>query len=109
MTDTPFVATLRSRPDTIDMSVSGTPSITIRAQLASAWDAVRITVSPTESLSNVKLRALEALDPGADAPGEYMVTHRGVRILDEDASLADAGVVNAATLFIAHRHRQPVR
>lgn len=105
---TPFVATLRARPDTIDMS-NGTPSITIRAQLASAWDAVRITVAPSESLSNVKMRALEALDPSADSPSEYLVTYRGVRVIDENASLADAGVVNGATLFIAHRHRQPVR
>ena len=109
MSGTPFVSTLRARAESIDMSANGAPSITIRAQLADAWDAVRIVVAPGETVNNVKLRALEALDPGADAPGEYLVTYRGVRILDENVSLADAGVVKGATLFVAHRHRRPVR
>lgn len=109
MSGAPFVTSLRVRADSIDMSTSGTPSITIRVQLAEAWDAVRIATPAAESVTAVKLRALEALDPSADAPGEYFVTYRGVRILDENHSLADAGVVNGATLFIAHRHRRAVR
>jgi hypothetical protein len=108
MSGAPFVASLRAR-ESIVLSPVGGASLTIRAQLADAWDAVRVSVSADDSVLAVKLRALEALDPGADAPGEYMVTYRGVRIPDENASLAHAGIVNGGTVFIAHRHRRPVR
>ena len=106
---TPFVASLRARSDTLSLAAAGVPTITIRAQLAEAWDAVRITVSADESVATVKARALEALDPGAGVPDAYIVTLWGEEILDESVSLHTAGVVNGATLLIAGRRRRPVR
>ena len=106
---TPFVTSLRARPDTITIGEPGASAITIRAQLAEAWDAVRVSVSPAESVATVKARALDALDPGAMPLDGYIVTYRGFEILDETVSLASAGIVNGATLLIAFRHRRPVR
>ena len=103
----PFVTTLRARPETVQIGAAAT--MTIRAQLAEAWDAVRLAVSGDESVAAVKARALDALDPTAAFPDEFVTTYRGTRILDESASLAAAGVVNGGTLLIEYRHRRPVR
>jgi len=105
----PFVTSLRARPDTITIGTPDGSAITIRVQLAEAWDAVRVTVSPVESVAVVKARALEVLDPSALPLEGYIVTYRGFEVLDDTVSLATAGVVNGATLFIAYRHRRPVR
>ena len=109
MTSTPFVASLRSRPEVVRLSDEGASTITIRVQLAEAWDAVRIQVSTGEPVATVKGRAIEVLDPSGGFPDEYAVTLGGKKILDERASLATAGVVNGSTLLIEHRHRRPVR
>jgi hypothetical protein len=105
----PFVASLRARPDTISVGTASASALTIRVQLAEAWDAVRIRVSPDESIATVKARALEALDAGAMPLESYVVTYRGFEVLDETVSLAAAGIVNGATLLIQFRHRRPVR
>jgi hypothetical protein len=106
---TPFVANLRARDETVRMAPQGASAITVRAQLSEAWDTIRIEVAPTDLVENVKLRALEVLDPSAENPDAYVVTHRGFEILNEGDSLASAGVSNGATLLIAHRRRRPVR
>lgn len=103
----PFVTTLRARPDTVQ--VGATATMTIRAQLAEAWDTVRLAVGADDTIAAVKARALDALDPTAAFPDEFVTTYRGARILDESVSLAAAGVVNGATLLIEYRHRRPVR
>ena len=81
----------------------------LRVQLAEAWDSTRFEVPQSEQVSAVKVRALDSLDSEADAPEVYVVTYRGEEILDESASLADAGVVNGSTLLISRRRRRPVR
>lgn len=105
----PFVTSLRARPDTITIGSPDSSTITIRVQLSEAWDAVRVSVSSNESVSNVKARALDALDPSALPLEGYIITYRGFEVLDEAVSLATAGIVNGATLLIANRHRRPVR
>jgi hypothetical protein len=84
-------------------------ALSIRVQLAEAWDSIELDFPADESVGAVKLRALDALDPSAEAPDAYAVSHRGVCILDEAESLANAGVVNNGTLLIARRRRRPVR
>jgi hypothetical protein len=83
--------------------------MSIRVQLAEAWDAVRIDVEGEDSVGAVKLRALETLDPTAGFPDDYAITYRGVKLWDESASLAAAGVVSGATLLIERRRRRAVR
>jgi hypothetical protein len=105
----PFVASLRARPGAVVIGSPGAAAWTIRVQLAEAWDAVRVSMSPETSVADVKRHALDALDPAAMPLDTYVITHRGFEILDESLSIAAAGIVNGATLLIQYRHRRPVR
>jgi hypothetical protein len=106
---TPFVASLRARPGTLRLAAEGAPVITIRVQVADAWDMVRIVVNPSESVATVKESALEEIDGSGDVPGQFFVTLGGITIMDENVPLSEAGVRNGSTLLLQHRHRRPVR
>ena len=41
--------------------------------------------------------------------GDFVVKLRGWEILDEAASLADAGVIDGSILLLTFRRRRPVR
>ncbi|HXD48751.1 MAG TPA: hypothetical protein VN600_08260 [Gemmatimonadaceae bacterium] len=105
----PFVAGLRSRSSTIRLAAEGTPAITIRVEMPEVWDVVRIVVAPTEPVLAVKVRALEALFPEAAMHEDFIIKLRGWEILDEGASLTDAGVIDGSILLLTHRRRRPVR
>jgi hypothetical protein len=106
----PFVTSLRARSTTIDLAPAGAPdAITIRVEMPEVWDVVRIVVLPTDSVVEVKKRAFEALYPGAALLDDFVLKLRGWVVLDEMASLADAGVVDGSILLLTHRRRQPVR
>ena len=105
----PFVATLRTGKRAIDLSRSGEPAITVRVELADLWDAVRIAVSANEPVVSVKRAALEAMGAGDEAAEDFVIKLRGWEVLDEGASLADAGAVNGSIFLLAHRRRRPVR
>jgi len=105
----PFVTGLRSRPATIQLSPEGAGVITIRVQMPEVWDVVRIAVEPTEPVLVVKVRALEALFPEAQLHEDFVLKLRGWEILDEAASLADAGVIDGSILLLTHRRRRAVR
>jgi hypothetical protein len=106
---TRFVNTLRARHNTVVMTPDGDDSITIRVQMPEVWDAVRISASPTEPVLAVKVRAIEALDPSASMHQDLVLKLRGWEILDEGATLADAGLLDGSTLLLTHRRRRPVR
>ena len=74
------------------------------------WDVVaHRRSSPTESVVDVKTRALEALFPEAESHTDFVVKLRGWEILDENASLADAGVIDGSILLLTFRRRRAVR
>ena len=54
---------------------------------------------------------LEALYPEAtgELHADFVVKLRGWEILDEGASLADAGVIDGSILLLTFRRRRPVR
>ena len=105
----PFVAQLRSRPGVIRVGSDGQPRITIRVQLAEAWDTVRVETPATESVTAVKAEALAALRPN-DAPADaFVVKLNGFEVLDENVSVADAGATNGSTFLLSYRRRRPVR
>jgi hypothetical protein len=106
---TRFVNDLRARSSTLVMSPEGEDTITIRVQMPEVWDAVRITASPTEPVLAVKVRAMEALDPAASMHEDLVLKLRGWEILDEGATLEDAGLLDGSTLLLTHRRRRPVR
>jgi len=105
----PFVASLRARPSTIHTAPEGTDTITIRVEMPEVWDVVRIVASPSQPVVEVKLRAIEALCPDVEFQQELVLKLRGWEILDENASLADAGVVDGSILLMTYRRRRPVR
>jgi hypothetical protein len=109
MSARPFVSQLRARQEPIRLGAPGEPTITIRVQLLEAWDAVLVEVPPSEPVLTVKVRALEALRPETEYHDEFVVKLRGFEVLDENASLADAGVRDGSTLLVTSRRRRPVQ
>lgn len=107
----PFVTGLRSRGGTIQLSPEGAGAITIRVEMPEVWDTVRIAVAPSEPVLAVKVAALQALYPEASAAnhGDFVVKLRGWEILDEAASLADAGLIDGSILLLTFRRRRAVR
>jgi hypothetical protein len=105
----PFVTTLRSRRSTIELAPDGVDAITIRVEMPEVWDVVAIRVAPTEPVVTVKVAALEALFPEAQLHTDFVVKLRGWEILDEAASLADAGVIDGSILLLTYRRRRAVR
>ena len=105
----PFVAQLRSRPGVIRLGSDGQPRITIRVQLAEAWDTVRVETPPTASVEAVKAQALAALRPNADATPAFVVKLNVFEVLDENVSVADSGATNGSTFLLSYRRRRPVR
>ena len=102
----PFVTTLRSRRSTIQLAPDGVDAITIRVEMPEVWDVVAIRVAPTEPVVTVKVAALEALFPEAQLHTDFVVKLRGWEILDEAASLADAGVIDGSILLLTYRRRR---
>ena len=105
----PFVAQLRSRPGVIRLGADGQPRITIRVQLAEAWDTVRIETAPTEPVGVVKAEALAALRPNREPADAFVVKLNGFEVLDENVSVADSGATNGSTFLLSYRRRRPVR
>jgi hypothetical protein len=107
---TPFVSQLRTRGAPIMLAPQGTAgTITIRVEMPEVWDVRAIVTAPTEPVVAVKQRALAELFPKAASHEDFIVKLRGWEILDEHATLADAGVQNGSILLLTHRKRRAVR
>ena len=107
---TPFTATLRARNDTIEIAPEGSlGAITFRVEMPEVWDVVRVTAVPGEPVISVKVRALEALYPQADFHEDFVLKLRGWEVLDENATLADAGAVDGSILLLTLRRKTPIR
>ena len=103
-----FVTALRTPREPIVIGEKTSGMLRIRAQVLEAWDAVRIDANPVEPVRTVKARALEALYPDSYSAEEFVCKLHGFEILDENVSLADAGVKDGSILLIADRRRRPV-
>ena len=103
----PFAASLRARPNTIRVGAGG--EWMVRVQSLEMWDTVRLETSASASVREVKEQALAALMPDGGHPGEFVTKLNGVEVLDEELSLADAGVKDGSTLLVTYRRRRPVR
>lgn len=107
----PWVQQLRTRPEAIVIGApaADAPRWHLRAELAEAWDAVRIEAAPSDTVRALKLNALQAFAPATLFPDDYTVKLRGIEILDESATIAAAGARDGSIFLIARRLRRPVR
>ncbi len=106
---TPFVATVRSRPETVRLGRAGEPTLAVRVQMPEVWDVVRFDVAPTTPARELKIRALELLAPDATFPEDFVLKLRGWEVLDESAPLVDVGVQDGSILLLTSRRKRPVR
>jgi hypothetical protein len=106
---TPFVSTVRARPETVRLVPEGAPVMLVRVQMPETWDVVRFAVAPTTPALELKRRALEELLALADHPEDFVLKLRGWEVLDENAPLADVGVQDGSILLLTSRRKRPVR
>lgn len=105
-----FVSSLRTRADGIRLaSAAASTVLTLRAQCAEAWDAVRIDVAPETRVRDIKQAALSLLMPDVDDIDAYVVKLNGFEIHDENLAVQYTGAVDGSTFLIISRRRRPVR
>jgi hypothetical protein len=104
-----FASSLRARSAEIRLAEPGPAMLRVRVEMPEVWDVVRVVVAPDERMLVVKVKALDALFPAAELHQDFVLKYRGWEILDESATLADAGVVDGGTLLLTHRRRRAVR
>ena len=104
-----FVQQLRVRGEPLLLAKQGDDVVSLRVEVPEVWDTVRVEASPDEAVRVVKIHALDHLQGGIRAHEEYVVKFRGIEILDESASLLEAGVRDGSTLLVTSRRRRPVR
>ena len=110
MSNAPFTAQLRARPDAIRLGTGNEPVVTLRVQSLETWDTIRVDAPADTPVAVVKERALQALLPDdASNVAGYVMKLAGVEVLDEGASISSAGVKQGSILLIANRRRRPVR
>ena len=105
----PFVAGVRVRPKTINLARPGGEMMSVRVEMPEVWDAVRVEATPTTTVAELKRAALAELNPKALSDRNVVMKLRGFEVLDENATLADAGALDGSCFFMAFRRRRPVR
>jgi hypothetical protein len=105
----PFVTKLRTGGAPIALAEPGKGTITIRVQASDLWETVRVTVASGTSIADVQRRVVEALYPDDEQLADFVLKFRGWELLDLNASLSSAGVMDGSILLLAHRRRRPVR
>jgi hypothetical protein len=105
----PFVTTLRSRREVLQLAPAGAAAITVRVEMPEVWDTIAAVVSPDEPVISLKLRALDALFPDGELQEDFVLKLRGWEVLDEHASIAAVGALNGSIFLLTHRRRRPVR
>lgn len=106
----PFTASLRTRgADALRLAPPDAKAITIRVQVPEVWDLVVVHAAPTDTVRAVKVAALHSLYPDAEDHEEWVMKLRGIEVLDEEASLSEAGVIDGSIFLLTGRRRRPVR
>lgn len=106
----PFTATLRTRGAPLMLVDANTPdALTVRVQLPEVWEVRAAVAAPTTPIVTLKQRALAELYPQAASHEDFVLKLRGWEVLDEHATLAEAGVENGSILLLTHRRRRPIR
>lgn len=104
----PFVTGLRARRDSVHVGRKDGRAFTLRVEVPELWDVVRVVAAPDATVEEVKAASLRALNARAN-PAAYVIKLRGFEVLDERASLEDAGAIDGSIFLLTHRRRRPVR
>lgn len=102
-----FVNTLRVRPGTLELG--GADAMTVRVQLADAWDSVAISAGAGTTLRAVKDAAFAVLGHPHDLAADYVMKLRGVDMPVESLELGDSAARDGSTFILVRRVRRPVR
>lgn len=106
----PFVTKLRTGNDEpIRIGKADGEVLRLRAQVALVWDAIRIDTAPDATIREVKLAVLDRLVPDSFPADQYVVKLRGFEVLDENATVTDAGARDGSIFLILDRRRRPTR
>ena len=104
----PFVTNLRARREAVHVGRKDGKAVTVRVEVPELWDVVRVVAAPNATVEEVKVASLRALNARAN-PDAYVIKLRGFEVLDERASLEDAGAIDGSIFLLTHRRRRPVR
>ncbi|MHB1311567.1 MAG: hypothetical protein ACYC3L_06080 [Gemmatimonadaceae bacterium] len=102
-----FVNTLRVRPGTLQLG--GADAMTVRVQLAEAWDSVAVEAGAATTLRAVKEAAFAVMGHPYDHAADYVMKLRGAELPVESLALGDSTARDGSTFILVHRLRQPVR
>jgi len=80
--------------------------LSLRVTVLDTWDEIPLALPPETAVGELKVRALNA-SRVIRPPAEYQVKYLGAELRDEDATLAEAGVVSNAALIVLSRRRRP--
>jgi hypothetical protein len=105
----PFTAQLRSRPGVVRLGVGNEPTVTVRVQVPEVWDTVRVDAPPDTPVVAVKQAALGVLMPDVSFHEGFVMKLAGWEVLDENASIVEAGAKNGSIFLLTERRRRPVR
>ena len=106
---TDFVTQLRASRPPIVLTPAGAGTITLRVEIAEIWETVRVVADPDTTVAEVKQRVVTDFFPTHGFLDEFVLKLRGWEMLDEQLSLARAGVLDGSILLLAYRRRRPVR
>ena len=104
----PFVSQLRARGDALQLAGDAANAITVRVEVPEVWDTVKAVISPSDSVAMLKSKALEALYPFG-APADFVLKLRGFEVLNENATIEEAGAKDGSIFLLTHRRGRAVR
>ena len=90
------------------MSASTAP-LALRVTVGDTWLPLPVEAAPSETVAQVKQRALSACGIDATKAGGYEVKLGGALLPDERRTLEALGVKAGSALIVLARRRRPVR
>ncbi len=81
----------------------------VRVTVGDTWQQLTLETDADETVTSLKVRALEASRIPIDRAGEYEVKFGGALVRDESAGLGALGVTAGSALVVLARRRRPVR
>ena len=81
----------------------------VRVCVTDVWDTVEIPVTPDSTFVQVKSDSLAKATGRVVDPSQYQIKFRGALVTDENRTLEQLDVPDAAPLIVLAARRRPVR